>query len=398
MKTWPSAEDLLRADVALPGAYLLFLLAALLAFRIPETRQYLTPTFPHPGLLSLGIALLSLLSLVLAIRWGRGKRPFSAAPGILAFLPFLVLFELTHTFSWPLWAPLGMALGYPLLLWWISGRLGEVQRLIPLLFAFALLSAAAILLRGTPLLDPLARAGTAVTPERALFHGFAVLTAALLVAYRSRRLALSLISFLLLLAVLSGFKSDALSVLLAGTITGVLLGKIRWREVLSAGIAAVLLLTLLSSQIATTAYGQWKIPPLLYPIYRAGFTFSVFDRIVPLAFPFGHLHGAASLSTTQEVMSTSVLGYEAPHIITSTLLGPGMLDFGVPGALLTAASVGLCLGVMEGLGKGKIQICLYAVALTHTLILIEVGLQLTSILFLLSLLYLSLRAGQEGER
>jgi uncharacterized membrane protein len=150
----------------------------------------------------------------------------------------------------------------------------------------------------------------------------------------------------------------------------------------------LLLLTLLSNHIARAAYGTWQLPPSLYPFYRAGFTLGVFSEIVKLSMPYGYLKGAALLSVSQEIVSTEVLGYAEPRIITSTLLGPGMLDFGLLGLGLTAFLLGSYLGAMYNAAKTRLQLALYAIALTHAFILVEVGLQLTSIIYLLSLLYL----------
>jgi uncharacterized membrane protein len=90
-----------------------------------------------------------------------------------------------------------------------------------------------------------------------------------------------------------------------------------------------------------------------------------------------------------------VLDYSTPHIITSTLLGPGMLDFGLLGIALTAVLLGLYLGATYRAAKSKTQLALYAVALTHSFILVEVGLQLTSFIFFLSLLYLFIGTGEK---
>jgi uncharacterized membrane protein len=129
--------------------------------------------------------------------------------------------------------------------------------------------------------------------------------------------------------------------------------------------------------------------------YRAGVTFGVFSDIVGMSMPFGYLHGNAFLSVSQEIVSTEVLDYSTPHIITSTLLGPGMLDFGLLGVALTTVLLGLYLGAVYGMAKGKTQLAFYSVALTHSFILVEVGLQLTSVIFFLSLLYLFIGAGEK---
>jgi uncharacterized membrane protein len=109
--------------------------------------------------------------------------------------------------------------------------------------------------------------------------------------------------------------------------------------------------------------------------------------VVDISLPLGALKGGAILDTTQMIVSTAVLGYEVPHIITSTLFGPLTLDFGVVGTLLTALFVGVYIGTLKT--DSTLRTCLYAMALTHILVLIEVGLQLSSIMFLLSMLYLS---------
>ena len=109
-----------------------------------------------------------------------------------------------------------------------------------------------------------------------------------------------------------------------------------------------------------------------------------------MSYPLGLLHGGSLLDPAQQIVSTAVLNYQKPHIITSTLIGSGMVDFGILGIILICVVVGLFLGVLDGLKKNRLNVCLFSIALVHVLILIEVGLQLSSIIFLLSLTYLAM--------
>ncbi|NOZ76303.1 MAG: hypothetical protein GXO65_01195 [Euryarchaeota archaeon] len=398
-----SAGRLLRPDAAVAGAYVIFLALAWASYRLDITSRYLfaSAVFPGPPSWSAyGLTALGLAALVLFVRKGRGIR-VRAHRGAWSLLALALLFPVTAltiylTLDIPLPLVLAAAMGYILILRTIACRFRDVRGVV--LAAGSLAVASSILVPvlsgGVPILDPEARLVAAMSPFRALFHGFAVFAATLAVVYYGRRYLL-LAAALGVLGVISGFKSDAIAVLLSASIGGLISGRLRAREVALAGIPILGILTLMSTHIAVLAFGSWNIPPLYYPFYRAGFTFLVFDRIVEMALPWGMLGGGAILSTSQKVVSTAVLGYAEPHIITSTLLGPLTLDFGIPGTLITSAFVGLYLG-MVGNHRGPFQTALYAIVLTHTLILIEVGLQLTSLILYISVFYLYLAWKGDG--
>ncbi len=244
-------------------------------------------------------------------------------------------------------------------------------------------------MQGIPILSSAAREKTAVSAGRALFHGFGVFAGALFVGFYSKRKAAAAVTVLVIAGLLSGFKSDAIAIILSASIAGLLLDRINLRALGFTAAAIAFILTGVSTFIALVAHAVWNIPPYLYPLYRFGFTFSVYSKIVETSLPFGALHGLAIMSTTQEIVSTAVLEYSEPHIITSTLFGPLTLDFGIFGIILTALFIGVYLGAMKK--DTTLRTCLYAMALTHVLVLIEVGLQLSSVMFLLSMMYLSIR-------
>jgi hypothetical protein len=379
-------EKVFEPEYALPLAYLVFLISAFLAFKIPVTSKFLIRSFATtPSLEAYLLSLLGISVIILSIKLGRRVEIRNGWP-ILAGVFVTTTAVVYLTLSIHILLALLMGGGYAVLLYYLSTQ-SDFNRLTNLIFLLALLSAFSILVRGIPILSSSAREATAVSTSRALFHGFGVFAGALFIGFYNRRRAVLAVSVLALAGILSGFKSDAIAIILSASIAGLLLKKVSFKAAGLAVLAIGFILTIVSTYIALVAHGVWNIPPYFYPFYRFGFTFSVYSKIVDLAFPFGALGGQAILNTTQEIMSTTVLGYSEPHIITSSLFGPLTLDFGVLGTILTALFVGIYLGAMKK--DSTLRTCLYAMALTHVLVLIEVGLQLSSIMFLLSMMYLS---------
>jgi hypothetical protein len=373
----------LRPEIAVPFFYITFLVFAFLSYNISTTRRFLQPPDITSYLLSfLGISIIAISAL--AGRQARFKHPRV----ILA-----VVFGLGYLSMSAEFPELGIVNViipglYALILWGASERLEKTHMITISLVAISLLASLLIFLRNIPILDALSREEVAVTPLRALFHGSAVFAAALLSALYERKF-LAGILLLVVMGIASGFKSDAIAVILSALIAGILVKEPRAKDIIAAIAGVLFILTVVSTHIASLSYGSWNIPPSLYIFYRCGFTFSVFDRIIKLSLPLGHTFGRAFFDPSQEIISTVVLNYEKPHIITSTMFGPGTLDFGIVGLVLTASFIGVYLGAMHTLIQRPVQACLYAIALTHVLILIEVGLQPTSLIFLLSLFYLA---------
>jgi oligosaccharide repeat unit polymerase len=383
-------KRILHPEVVFPSVYLIFLACAYLGYRIEVTSRYLAQAFGSLHSLSFIVSLFGVALVVAFALLGKKVEVKLNPDYLLPVMAALAFFALQSTFPEQLVFNLTLSLG-SIAFWLLFTRFGSVPALIAGSYALAVAAAALTLLHGIPLLEAGFRESMAVSPARAVFHGLAVLSASLLAALAARRVAILGILFLVILAVLSGFKSDAIAVILSATIAGLLTDRLSLRGVAPALAGIAVILTLVSTHIASVAYASWKIPPHYYIFYRAGFTFSVFDRIVELSLPWGLLHGAALADVIQVITSRVILGYEKEHIITSTLFGPATLDFGIIGLMITASLVGLYLGIMHRLAENNVGNAVYAVALTHVLILIEVGIQPTSVLFLLTLLYLSLR-------
>lgn len=381
-------QRLFEPEIAVPLAYIVFLISAFLSFQIPVTRQYLLNSFSvAPSFLAYLTTFLGIGIFIFSVKLGKKievNRPTMVLGTIFISTALVVYLTIDIHIILAIFA----GAGYSVMLYYLSTQ-KEFHKLTNIVFALALLSALSILVQGIPILSAVAREKTAVSTGRALFHGFGVFAGALFVGFYSRRKATTAVAVLAIAGLLSGFKSDAIAIILSASIAGLLLGKFSTRAMAITAASVAFILTGVSTFIALVAHGVWNIPPYLYPLYRFGFTFSVYSKIVEMSLPFGALHGLAILSTTQEIVSTAVLGYSEPHIITSTLFGPLALDFGIIGIMLTALFVGVYLGAMKK--DTTLRTCLYAMALTHVLVLIEVGLQLTSVMFLFSMMYLSIR-------
>ncbi len=389
MSTKSLQEKLLEPEIAVSIAYIFFIATAFVSYLIPVTEKYLLRSFTTPP--TAAAYVLSLLGISVYVVSARLGKKHEIKNGLLIL--FLVALTTSAVVNLTLKVHSILAIlsgaGFALLLFYL-GRERDFKKLTKLVFIFAVLSALSILVRGIPILSASAREATAISTSRALFHGFGVFTGALLVGFFDKKTAAISVIMLAIIGVLSGFKSDAIAIILSASIAGLLLKKISIKTGVLSLVAIAFILTGVSTFIALVAHDVWNIPPYLYPFYRFGFTFSVFSKVVELALPFGWLHGEAILDTTQMIVSTAVLGYEKPHIITSTLLGPLTLDFGVMGTIFTAVLIGFYMGVMRKTSQGSVLgTCLYAMALTHGLVLIEVGLQLSSIMFLLAMMYLS---------
>lgn len=375
--------------ILVPLAYILFLIMATTGFVIPETSQFLTATFKFPSNMAYIITLAGILFFYLASRWGR-KAEFDLNSDILIALIFLLSF-LTLQLTFPDFTLINAAAS--VICTAFIRKIPEIASPVHVVYVSLGISALCVLITlamGIPILNAELRESVAVSPQRAIFHGFGMIAGSFGVAYLSRARALALVIFLAVAGVIGGFKSDGASILLASVLTGLFLHRLRWHEIIALLSLGGVFITAVASVIAEHSYSSWKIPFYLYPFYRAGFTFGVFSRITEIALPLGITHGLALLDTAQKITSRVVLGYEKEHIITSTLLGPAVLDFGILGVII-APLLGFYTGIMDRLANRRLTTAIYAMALTHLLILIEVGLQPTSVLYLCLLMYLSRR-------
>lgn len=139
------------------------------------------------------------------------------------------------------------------------------------------------------------------------------------------------------------------------------------------------------------------LQPSILGLFRQNFNFQLLRHIMsyvqhPLS---GETHGAITFGINQQFLGPRLLyGGEQNWTLTSTWLGPGYLDFGLPGVLMTM--VGIAAVMQFFLSKvnvykenDKFEV-VYVVTLALMLSLFEDGLDLFGVIFLFAMFYATL--------
>ncbi len=226
--------------------------------------------------------------------------------------------------------------------------------------------------------------------KRASFLVFASASAAFSTINFRKRVAVPIVLILSAMGLAFGFKGDAVSILMVSILVGLFTGKIKKEEIFIFLSAVLIIITVFGTIIAVRTYSVWNIPPIEYLFYRPAFTFLVFNEIVKLSFPFGYLGKDALLVLDYKIVSMEVLGYSEPVSITTTLAGAVMLAYGIFGVVFLGLLLGLYLAQMFKI-RDYYDVCLYALAIIHTVMLIEIGIPFSTLLYYLSILYLKFR-------
>ncbi|HSO26318.1 MAG TPA: oligosaccharide repeat unit polymerase family protein [Methanobacteriaceae archaeon] len=124
---------------------------------------------------------------------------------------------------------------------------------------------------------------------------------------------------------------------------------------------------------------QWTLNPLELFFYRAGYTLTVFDKLIGMqgatngTLAYYSLTGFFQSADPRAIVGEVVLGYK--HSSTSTIFGPALLDFGTWALALQMFILGLVLKLMYLIQKTKkgIFTAFYAIILAQTLVWIETG-------------------------
>ncbi len=124
---------------------------------------------------------------------------------------------------------------------------------------------------------------------------------------------------------------------------------------------------------------QWTLNPLELFFYRAGYTLTVFDKLVGMqgvtngTLTYYSLTGFFQSADPRAIVGEVVLGYK--HSSTSTIFGPALLDFGTWALALQMFVIGLVLKLMHLIQNAKkgIFTAFYAIILAQTLVWIETG-------------------------
>lgn len=123
----------------------------------------------------------------------------------------------------------------------------------------------------------------------------------------------------------------------------------------------------------------WTLNPLELFFYRAGYTLTVFDKLIGIqgatngTLAYYSLTGFFQSADPRAIVGEVVLGYK--HSSTSTIFGPALLDFGTWALALQMFILGLVLKLMHLIQKTKkgIFTAFYAIILAQTMVWIETG-------------------------
>ena len=178
------------------------------------------------------------------------------------------------------------------------------------------------------------------------------------------------------LFVATGYRTTTMVILISLFITLYYVKGLKFKHFLIfAVIAAVIGIAVGYIAVKSIEWQQWTLNPIQLVFYRAGFTMMVFDKIVHMA---GATHGALFYNTftpghPRYIVGDVVLGYH--KMITPTIFGAAMLDFGYIALAIQMFVLGLVLRLVHSAQKlmNGTFTAIYATILASTLIWTETG-------------------------
>jgi oligosaccharide repeat unit polymerase len=188
----------------------------------------------------------------------------------------------------------------------------------------------------------------------------------------------------ILLFALTGYRTTTIVIILSAFITlyytRTFSKNLKWiyLTIFIFGLAGIGLLVGYVS-VKSIEWQQWNLNPLELFFYRAGYTLTVFDKLIGLkgvtngTLSYYSIMGFFESADPRVIVGEVVLGYK--HSSTSTIFGPALLDFGTWALALQMFILGLVLKLMHLIQKQKkgIFTAFYAVILAQTLVWIETG-------------------------
>ncbi|MBR1611583.1 MAG: oligosaccharide repeat unit polymerase family protein [Methanobrevibacter sp.] len=314
--------------------------------------------------------------------------PLIVVAAILAFLAMGYIGSFNYRFEDPLkpeviltviFACIIFTIGYLIIRYKVKaenikeiGFLSEKLLLTLTIIALILQAVNMVLLGGIPLFDSVLKSNATTNIWRVAYPLFLICLNLLLAKYYNKKYIILILAGALIFG-LNGYRTSVLGILGSSFITLYYLNKISKKAgiifiaIIAIGIMAV---GYIASQ--SIANQTWTLNPLELIFYRAGFTLEVLEKIIPLA---GTTNGKIlsmifSSGSPRTFIGQYVLHYDV--CLTSTMLGPILLDFGIIGLTIQMLFMGAFLGLVHKLKKG-IGIGIYSLILTHTIIWIETG-------------------------
>ena len=266
----------------------------------------------------------------------------------------------------------------------------------PLLVAagVAVMAANLVFVGTVPLLDPTARYGSQTVPF-AFGYGIAFLGSSLLLV---RNIRLGLVSAAIVFAVLMpyGFRSYLLILGIALGIEAVMLGKAGARAIAVACTAGTLVILGMGYVTTVLLPQTWHLNAAELVLYRVGFTTHMFDNACTVAGWGGLLHGELWLYVATSPLVGGIVAGSGN--ITSTLMGPLVLDGGVLEVAVGMAFVGYALASLHRSARSARGAIPYY-ALTMAVAVISVEISPVPLVFIMLLYALAVSGSNEiGEQ
>lgn len=198
----------------------------------------------------------------------------------------------------------------------------------------------------------------------------------LLIAKYHRKWYFVLFLIGLILFASTGYRTTTMAILISVFITVYYTRGLKFKHFLIFAVIAAVILTIVGYiAVKSIEWQQWTLNPIQLVFYRAGFTLMVLDKIVHMA---GATKGAMIYNTftaghPRYIVGEVALGYH--KMITPTIFGPAMLDFGYIALAIQMFILGLILKLMHIAHKtvNDAYTAIYAIILAHTIIWIETG-------------------------
>ena len=184
----------------------------------------------------------------------------------------------------------------------------------------------------------------------------------------------------LLLFALTGYRTTPIAIALSAFITLYYTRNIKFKTIVIF-LAAVLLLLLAIGFIAVQAisYQHWHLNPIELVSYRAAFTLNVLGHAIANQFATAGSLFYATLTGffthTDPRVLVGIATLDRNHSITSTILGPALLDFGWIGMIVQMFLIGTILKTLHSIQKHKKEVftAFYGILLAQSIIWIETG-------------------------
>jgi len=179
---------------------------------------------------------------------------------------------------------------------------------------------------------------------------------------------------------LTGYRTTPIAILLSAFITLYYSKNMKIKyQMIFISIIAILLIVIGFIAVQSIEWQHWKLNAIELLSYRAGFTLNILDRAIPLA---GSTHGSLFYYTLtgffksidpRVIVGEVIMG--KTHSITSTIFGPGILDFGWIGMGIQMFFIGFILKLIHIIQKHLkgIATAFYGIILAQTIIWIETG-------------------------